>query len=144
MTAPVDVLAVIGKPLRKIVRVLRYADSIYGSQHVELECGHEVSASSRASGKARCHYCQKEARAAIAELIAARDEDAAMPIYVELNWITDGNGEDGSKWWPRRRQELADQGYTMTGEGSNGAEFFMRGGMTERLVAALARVGGGK
>lgn len=80
----------------------------------------------------------------VAELISARDEDATMPTYVDLNWIRDGNGEHGSKWWPRRRQELVDQGYIMIGEGSNGAEFFIRQGMTDRLAAALASCGATK
>ena len=64
-----EILAVIGKPLRKITGVIRHADSIYGSQFVALECGHEVSASSRAWGKARCGRCQKELRASLAALL---------------------------------------------------------------------------
>jgi hypothetical protein len=47
-------------PLRKIVRVVHHADSIYGKQRVELECGHEVSVSSGAIYKGRCRWCKKE------------------------------------------------------------------------------------
>jgi hypothetical protein len=44
-------------PLRKIVAVLRYRESMFDSDFVELECGHKV----RAYGdlRARCVECTK-------------------------------------------------------------------------------------
>ncbi len=47
-------------PLRKIIQVLNFADDIYGSQKVALECGHEVLCSSHAMYRARCWRCKKE------------------------------------------------------------------------------------
>lgn len=83
---PVGVLAVIGKPLRKITEVLTNARTIYDTQLVRLECGHEVSCSSRATNKARCRYCQKEIRAALAELLQAITTRRAIE-QAEGPWI---------------------------------------------------------
>jgi hypothetical protein len=47
-------------PLRRIVSVIRHADSIYEKQTVELSCGHVARCSSRAIYRARCGKCKAE------------------------------------------------------------------------------------
>lgn len=42
-------------PLRAIVRVIRWSDTIFGPSRVEFECGHEGSA--WGSTRGRCRKC---------------------------------------------------------------------------------------
>ena len=44
-------------PLRKIVKVVRERDTIFGAQRVELECGHRISA--WGDYRARCDQCSE-------------------------------------------------------------------------------------
>jgi hypothetical protein len=46
-------------PLRKIVQVIRFADGMFDTSRVELECGHEVY--SNGQFRARCDKCAAEA-----------------------------------------------------------------------------------
>lgn len=45
-----------GAPLRKIVEILRYADGMFDTSRVKLECGHE--AESWGGVRARCPGCK--------------------------------------------------------------------------------------
>lgn len=82
-----------------------------------------------------------EARAAVAELIAALDEQRALPTYVTLNYAQDGEG-DGPAWWSRRRAELESAGYSFARENYNGTEDYILAGNSDRVDAALARCKG--
>ena len=87
-----------------------------------------------------------EARAAVAEMIAALEEDATKPVYVSLDYRNqrkDGEPE-GPAWWEWRRKQLDADGYVVQYEEDNGIEHYvMPAGLSERTSAALARFRGG-
>ena len=47
-------------PLRRIVEVLRYAETAFDRQKVRLECGHVVFVSGGAIYRGRCRKCADE------------------------------------------------------------------------------------
>lgn len=78
-------------PLRKIVEVLSFAEGIFDTSYVRMECGHKGASynTSPTAGvsRARCAECGKEAEA----------EEKAQREFVELNdpadRLFDENGE---------------------------------------------------
>lgn len=45
-------------PLRKIVTIIRHAETIFDTSRVAFECGHEGSVSSGATYRGRCRRCR--------------------------------------------------------------------------------------
>ena len=117
MTAPVDVLAVYDDCIEKLE--YHYRDTRAGD---EMRAG----------------------RAAVVELIAAAKEDAEMPSSILIGYWDRQKGEpEGPAWWDFKRAQIQARGYSDGWERSDGSEVYYKDGPTPRLIAALARAGGG-
>lgn len=85
-----------------------------------------------------------EARAAVAELIAAIEADEEMPTFVEVDYRSRKPGEpERVEWWDWRRKQLEGDGYQLAYQTSNGTEhYILPAGMSDRTRSALARCKG--